>query len=95
MLQIHENVCETVQLVQDFFSVMAESWKKLKSSNVFSSFIVCSNRNKSALVRELVSNKSLNNSSLYEDKSLVLRAHDWIFFTTPLQTVSYYSTINC
>ena len=27
----------------DFFSAMAESWKKLKTSNVFSSFIVCSN----------------------------------------------------
>ena len=26
---------------QEFFSAMAESWKKLKTSNVFSSFIVC------------------------------------------------------
>ena len=26
------------------FSAIAESWKKLKSSNVFSSFIVCKNR---------------------------------------------------
>ena len=25
---------------RDFFSAMAESWKKLKASNVFSSFIV-------------------------------------------------------
>ena len=25
----------------EFFSAMAESWKKLKTSNVFSSFIVC------------------------------------------------------
>ena len=25
----------------EFFSAMAESWKKLKTSNVFSSFIMC------------------------------------------------------
>ena len=40
-LQIHVNVCETVQLLLEFFSAMAEIWKKLKISNVFSSFIVC------------------------------------------------------
>ena len=50
---------------------MAESWKKLKISNVFSSF-VCKNQNRSALVRELLT---------------VLRARDLIFFTTDLQTV--------
>ena len=38
---------------RDFFSAMAESWKKLKTSNLFSSFIVSSNRNRPALVREL------------------------------------------
>ena len=38
----------------DFFSAMAESWKKVKTSNLFSSFIVGSNRNRSALVRELL-----------------------------------------
>ena len=26
---------------REFFSAMAESWKKLKTSNVFSSFSVC------------------------------------------------------
>ena len=26
---------------REFFSAMAESWKKMKTSNVFSSFIVC------------------------------------------------------
>ena len=40
----------------DLFSAMAESSKKLKSSNVFSLFILCSNRNRSAQVRELLSN---------------------------------------
>ena len=74
---------------------MAESSKKLKSFNVFSLFIVCSNRNRSALVRELLSNNSLFVGQLFEDKSLALRARDLIFFTTDLQTVNYYSTIHC
>ena len=67
---------------RDFFSAMAESWKKLKTSNLFSSFIVSSNRNRSALhvVRELLYNNSLFVGQLYEDKSLALRARDLIFF---------------
>ena len=74
---------------------MAESWKKLKTSNVFLSFIVCYNRNRSAPLRELLSNNSLFVGQLYDDKSLSLRARDLIFFTTDLQTVNYYSTIHC
>ena len=74
---------------------MAESLKKMTSSNVFSLFIVCSNQNRSALERELLSNNSLFVGQLYEDKSLALRARDLIFFTTNLQTVNYYSTIHC
>ena len=74
---------------------MAESSKKLKFSDLILSFLVCSNRNRSALVRELLSNNSLFVGQLYEDKSLALRAHDLIFFTTDLQTVNYYSTIHC
>ena len=74
---------------------MAESWKKLKSLNVFSLFVVCSIRNRSALVREMMSNNSLFVGQLFEDKSHVLRARDLIFFTTDLQTVNYYSTIHC
>ena len=70
---------------------MAESWKKLKASNLFSSFIVCSNRNRSALVRELLCNNSLFVGQLYEDKSLALRARDLISFTTDLQTVNCYN----
>ena len=77
---------------RDFFSAMAESWKKL---NLFSSFIVSSNRNRSALVRELLCNNSLFVGQLYEDKSLALRARDLIFFTTDLQTVNYYTIIHC
>ena len=74
---------------------MAESSKTLLSSNVFSLFIVFYNRNRSALVRELLSNNSLFVGQLYEDKSLALRARDLIFFTTDLQTVAYYATIHC
>ena len=74
---------------------MAESWKKLKISNVFLLLIVSSNGNRLALVRELLSNNSLFVSRLYEDKSLALRARDLIFFTTDLQTVNYYTTIHC
>ena len=44
---------------------MAETWKKLKTSTVFSSFIVCWNRNRSASVRELLSNNSLFVGQLY------------------------------
>ena len=71
---------------------MVESWKKLKTSNLFSSFIVSSNQNRSALVRELVCNNSLFGGQLYEDKSLVLHARVLIFFTTDLKTVNYYIT---
>ena len=74
---------------------MAESWKKLKTLNVILSFIVCSNRNRSAPVRELLSNNALFVGHLYEDKSLTLHARDLIFFTTDLHTVNYYSTIHC
>ena len=74
---------------------MAESWKKLKSSNLFSSSFVSSNRNRSALVRELLCNNSLFVGQLYENKSLALRAHDLIFFISDIQTVNYYTTIHC
>ena len=67
---------------------MEESWKKLKTSNVFSSLIVCSNRNRSALLQEFLSNNLLFVSQMYEDKSLALRACYLIFFTTDLQKVN-------
>ena len=73
---------------REFFSAMAKSWKKLKTLNVLSSFIVCQNRNRSALVRQLLANNSLFVGMLYEDKSLALRARDLIFFTADLQTVN-------
>ena len=70
---------------RDIFNAMAESWKKLKTSNLFSSFIVSSNRNRSALLRELLCNNSLFVGQLYENKSLALRARNLIFFTTDLK----------
>ena len=80
---------------RDFFSAMAESRKKLKTSNLFSSLTVSLNRNRSALVRELLYNNSLFVGQLCEDKSLALRARDLISFTTDLKTVNYYTTIHC
>ena len=74
---------------------MVESCKKLKTSNVFSLFIVCKNRNRSALERKLLSDNSLFVGQLYEDKSLALSARDFILSTTDLQTVNYYSTSHC
>ena len=55
---------------------MVASWKKLKTSNVILLFIVCSNRNRSALVHNLLSNNSLFGVQSYEDKSLALGARD-------------------
>ena len=76
---------------------MAESWKKLKTSNVFSLFTVCKNRNRLAVVRELLSStcNSLFVGQLKEDKSFALRTRDLISFTIDPQTVNYYTTIHC
>ena len=63
---------------------MAESCRKLKTLNMVSSFIVCSNRNRSALVRDFLCDNSQFVGQLYEDKSLALRARDLNFFTTDL-----------
>ena len=69
---------------------------KLKTSNVFTLLIVCSNRNRSVLVVcDLLSYNSPFVGHLYEDKSLALRSRDLIFFTTDLQTVNYRSTNHC
>ena len=47
------NTCKSMHHTkywQEFFSAMVESWKKLKTSNVFSLFIVYYKRNRSALM---------------------------------------------
>ena len=87
------NTCKRLQNSPAFGGI-PESRKKLKTSNLFSSFIVSSNRNRSAMVRELLCISSPFVGQLYEDKSLVLCARDLIFFTTDLQTVNYYATIH-
>ena len=38
---IHVNVCDTVQLLAGFLQCNGVSWKKLKTSNVFSPLIGC------------------------------------------------------
>ena len=71
---MHVNVCKAVQLLAGFLKCYGGKFeKKLKSSNVFSLFILCSNRKRSALVRESLSNNSLFVGPLFEDKSLALR----------------------
>ena len=60
---------------------MVEKLKKVKVLNDFIPFIVCKNRNRSALLRELLSNISLFVGQLYAD-------------TTDLQIVIYYSTFH-
>ena len=67
----------------------------MKTSNVVLSFIVCSNRNRSALLHDLSSYNSLFLGQLYEDKSLALHARDLICFTTDLQAVNYISANHC
>ena len=80
---------------RELFSAVAEFRQKLKTSNVFSSFIVCLNSNRSVLVGELLRKNSLFVGQLYGDKSLKLQARDLIFSTTNLQIVNFYSTIHC
>ena len=63
-----------------------------------SSFSMCKNRNRSALVRDLLCNKSQfvgHSCKKIQCKSLAIRSRDLIYFTTDLQTVIYYSTNRC
>ena len=75
---------EQSDIWRDFFTAMVESWKKLNTSTLFSSFIVSSNQYRSALVRELLCNNSVFVGQLYEDESLALRTRVLNFFTTDL-----------
>ena len=73
-------------------------WRKVGKAEDFKCVFVVfcvKNRNRSAPVRELLSNNSLFVGQLCEDISLALRTLDLIFFTTDLQTVNYYATIHC
>ena len=66
---------------------MAGCWKNLKDTTALSLFLACQNRNRSAPLRELLSNDSLFVGQLLADKSPPFRARDLIFFTD-LQTVN-------
>ena len=58
---------------------MAESWKKLKPSYMVLSFILCLNRNRSALVCDLFSNNSLFVSQMYEDQITSVFSNNSLF----------------
>ena len=72
---------------RDFFNAMAESWNNLKDTTACSSFLVCKNRSRSALVRELLSNTGNSPfvGQLKADESVALRTRDLISFTNDLQ----------
>ena len=86
-MQVNVHVCDTVQLLVDFFSSMAKSRKKLEALNVFPWFILFLNRKRWALVRD----RLLSNNSLFVGQ---LRTRDLVSFTTVIQTVNYYTTIH-
>ena len=72
-------------------------WRKVEKAEDFKCVFVvyCALDNRSAIVRELLSNNSLFVGHLYEVKLLALRACDLIFLSTDLQTVNDYTTIHC
>ena len=73
-------------------------WQKIGRSlrlKMYIRHLLCVKSNRSALMRELLNDNLLFVGKLYKDESLVLCAHDLIFFTTDLQTVNYFSTILC
>ena len=82
MLQIHDNICNTVQLLA---GILQSNGGKLEEAEDFKYvFVVYGvlDQNRSAQVHELLSNNSLFVRQLYKNKSLTLRACDSIFFTT-------------
>ena len=90
--KIHVNVCETVECLAGFLNYNDGKLEEAEDFKyVFFSLFVVANRNRSALVRDLLCNNSQFVGQLYVNKSLALRARDFIFFTTDLQTVNYYT----
>ena len=92
---MHVNVCELDQLLAGFLQYNGGKVEEADDFQVVSSFTVCSNRNRSAIVCDLLSYNSLFVGQLYKDLSLALRARDLIFLTTDLRIVNYYSTNHC
>ena len=91
MLHIHVNVCDTVQLLAGFLQCNDGLLEEADEFKMCFRGLLCVR----IKMCELLSNNSLFVGQLYEDKSLVLRACDLIFFTTDLQTVYHYTTIHC
>ena len=89
------NTCKRLQTVELLAGILQCNGGKKTSNMVSSFFVVYSNRNKSALVRDLLSYSSLFVGQLYEDNLLALRARDYIFFTTDIRTVNNYAANNC
>ena len=71
-LKTHVNVCETVRRLAGFLQCNGEELEEAVDFKSVFMFIVSSNRNRSALVRELLCNNSLFVGQLNEDKSLAL-----------------------
>ena len=91
MGHIHVNVCETVKLLAGLLQCNGGKLEEAEDFKCVFVVIDCLNRNRSALVLDLLSNNSLFVGQLYENK-LPTHARDLIFFTTDLQTMNYYST---
>ena len=87
---MHVKVRETFKLLAGFLQYNGGMLGEAEDFKC--GFVVYSNQNRSALVCDLLSYNSQFVGQLKEDKSLVLRTHDLIFFTTDLQTVNYYTT---
>ena len=80
MVQIHVNLCNTVQLLAGNLQCNGGKLEDLAEDfKCVFIIVVCYNQNRSVLVCELF---SLFVGQLYQDKSLALRPHDLIFFTT-------------
>ena len=76
MQPIHVNVCETVKFWAGFLQC---NGRKLEEAEDFKcGFVIfCSNRNRTRLMRDLLSNNSLFVGLLFEHKSLALQARDF------------------
>ena len=91
---MHVNVSVTVKTVGGIS--LFDGGKLGESEGYFFRRFLCVRiENRSALVRDLLNNKTQFVVQAQEDKSLALRASDLIYFTTDLQTVIYYLTNHC
>ena len=91
---MHVNVSVTVKLAGAISLIDGRKFEESEAYNYFFVVFCVLESNISALVRDLLSNKSRFVSQLLEDNrraALVI----WSIFTIDLQTVIYYSTNHC